>query len=359
MEKFKCPHCNKEIELSEVAKKQAKTLAAQEIKNAKKEAEKKANQEAKKILDKERKQKDLEIKEANQKVKNAEKKANEEAKKMLDKERKLKETEIKDARKAERAIALNEAQKKLNEEKALREKDRNLFKLKEDRHLKDIEKLKKRREQGLTTDQGTAQEMSLGDFLEKVFKEFGDEIIPIKKGESGGDRLQKINYQGVHIGNILYESKETGSFSSKWIPKLQSDMKDSKASIGIIFTVALPKDFDNEKGFSQKGNIFLCKYNYDTLRYLALTRRYMMVNLYEKNQGQKKDNKLSADEFFEAANTQNIFHLVDDHFFNIGQNIDKSINNLNNAKKNFSDMDKFLEEIFKLTSVHGLKRKKK
>jgi len=326
MEKFKCPHCNKEIELSEVAKKQAKTLAAQEIKAAKKEAEKKANLEAKKILDK---------------------------------ERKLKETEIKDAQKAARAIALNEAQKKLNEEKALRDKDKNLAKLKEERYLKDIEKLKKRAEQGLPTDQGTAQEMSLGDFLEKVFKEFGDEIIPIKKGESGGDRLQKINHQGVQIGNILYESKETGSFSNKWMSKLQSDMKNSKASIGIIFTVALPKDFDNEKGFSQKGNIFVCKYNYDTLRYLALTRRYMMVNLYEKNQGQKKDNKLSADEFFEAANTQNIFHLVDDHFFNIGQNIDKSINNLNNAKKNFSDMDKFLEEIFKLTSVHGLKRKKK
>ena len=56
MEDFKCPHCNKKIELSEVAKKQAKTLAAQEIKAAKKEAEKKANLEAKKILDKERKQ---------------------------------------------------------------------------------------------------------------------------------------------------------------------------------------------------------------------------------------------------------------------------------------------------------------
>ncbi len=222
-----------------------------------------------------------------------------------------------------------------------------------------MEKLKKRMEQGLTTDQGTAQEMSLGNFLEKVFKEFGDEIISIKKGESGGDRLQKINHQGVQIGNILYESKETGSFSNKWISKLQSDMKTSKASIGIIFTVALPKDFDNEKGFSQKGNIFICKHNYDTLRYLALTRRYMMVNLYEKNQGQKKDNKLSADEFFEAATTQNIFHLMDDHFFNVGQNIDKSINSLNNAKKNFTDMDKFLDEIFKLASTHGLKRKKK
>ena len=52
MDKFKCPHCNKEIELSEVAKKQAKILAAQEIKDAKKEAEK-ANENAQKILDKE------------------------------------------------------------------------------------------------------------------------------------------------------------------------------------------------------------------------------------------------------------------------------------------------------------------
>ena len=31
MAKFKCPHCNKEIELSEVTKKQADHLAAQEI----------------------------------------------------------------------------------------------------------------------------------------------------------------------------------------------------------------------------------------------------------------------------------------------------------------------------------------
>ena len=56
MQKVKCPHCKKNIELSEVAKEQAKHLAAQEIKDAKKEAEKKANENAQKILDRERKQ---------------------------------------------------------------------------------------------------------------------------------------------------------------------------------------------------------------------------------------------------------------------------------------------------------------
>ena len=118
----------------------------------------------------------------------------------------------------------------------------------------------------------------------------------------------------VQIGNILYESKETGSFQTNGC-HVPVRYENSKASIGIIFTVALPKDFDNEKGFSQKGNIFVCKYNYDTLRYLALTRRYMR-KIFAKKIKDKKDNKLSADEFFEAANTQNIFHLVDDHFFN-------------------------------------------
>ena len=35
MQKVKCPHCKKNIELSEVAKEQAKHLAAQEIKQLK------------------------------------------------------------------------------------------------------------------------------------------------------------------------------------------------------------------------------------------------------------------------------------------------------------------------------------
>ena len=35
MQKVKCPHCKKNIELSEVAKEQAKHLAAQEVKQLK------------------------------------------------------------------------------------------------------------------------------------------------------------------------------------------------------------------------------------------------------------------------------------------------------------------------------------
>ena len=63
MQKVKCPHCKKNIELSEVAKEQAKHLAAQEIKQLKAQ-----NQDDKKKF-----KKDLEGKYAKDREKDAEK----------------------------------------------------------------------------------------------------------------------------------------------------------------------------------------------------------------------------------------------------------------------------------------------
>ena len=62
MQKVKCPHCKKNIELSEVAKEQAKHLAAQEIKQLK----------AKNQDDKIKFKKDLEGKYAKDREKDAE-----------------------------------------------------------------------------------------------------------------------------------------------------------------------------------------------------------------------------------------------------------------------------------------------
>jgi len=338
MEDFRCPHCNKKIELSEVAKKRA----SKEIKDAKDQAKIDADRFAA------------------QKIQAAKDEAQIRAKKIIDQERKKRNVEVSEAKKAGRAIALNDSQKQLDKERAEREKERNLHKLKEARLLKDFEKLKKRQAQGLTADQGTGQEQQMADFLKEVMEDHGynDEIITIKKGEAGGDVLQKIKHEGIEIGRILYESKETGSFSNKWIEKLQKDLKDAKAGVGIIFTVALPKGFDKKKGFSSDKNIFICKYVFDTLRYLALTRRFLMVAWHENNQGRKKDNRISAEEFFNLPNTQSIFNLVDTHFVSLGENLEKSINSLANVKKKYSEIIKYLDELYTLMGQFGLKRKK-
>ena len=85
MQKVKCPHCKKNIELSEVAKEQAKHLAAQEIKQLKEQ-----NQ-----ADIKQAKKDLEGKYAKDREKDAEK---------------IKE--LKDSRKADLEKAERDAEKK-------------------------------------------------------------------------------------------------------------------------------------------------------------------------------------------------------------------------------------------------------
>ena len=135
-------------------------------------------------------------------------------------------------------------------------------------------------------------------------------------------------------------------------------MKEAKASIGIIFTIALPRNFDKELGYISKKNIFICKYDYDALRYLAYTRRQALEFLYEKNQGKKESNKKSAEEFFEEATTQNIFNLIDSNFVNLGGSLDKASQSISRAKASYDDTLKFVNELFRITEPFGLKRKK-
>ena len=59
MQKVKCPHCKKNIELSEVAKEQAKHLAAQEIKQLKAQNQANLKQTQKDLEDKHAKDKKI------------------------------------------------------------------------------------------------------------------------------------------------------------------------------------------------------------------------------------------------------------------------------------------------------------
>ena len=83
--------------------------------------------------------------------------------------------------------------------------------------------------------------------------------------------------KGELICKILYESKKTKGWSSKWLDKLQEDMTDSKAIVGIIFSATVPKSFNKNDLFQHTGNIFTCRYDYDVLRILAQTQRHLLT----------------------------------------------------------------------------------
>ena len=351
MAKHICPYCGspikKKLDLSEVIEKKAQNLADQEIdkklKIEKKVAEEKGAKDAEKRIKEKYKGEAL-------RTKNIE----EENKKLKQK----KEEDKKKAAEAAQATEFERSQKKLRIEQQKHQDEKQLWKIKEERYRTDIEKVKRRADQGLTADQGTGGEITMGNYLEKIFKDVGDEIIVYGKGEAGGDRLQKVKKEGIEIGRILYEKKETKSFLESWISKIQTDMKESKASVGIIFTTALPRDFDKELGYISKKNIFICKYDFDALRYLAYTRRQALEVLYEKNQGKKESNKKSAEEFFEEPTTQNIFNLIDSKFVNHGGSLKSAKLAISKAETSYLEILKEIDELFKITEPFGLKRKK-
>ena len=100
------------------------------------------------------------------------------------------------------------------------------------------------------------------DYLkDEVFKKNKeDKFSPYGKGVKGGDVLHQIVEKGELIGKILYESKNTDSFDSKWPKKLNEDMSDINADTGIFFTRALPGYFDNENSVNRF---------YDLVNYIA------------------------------------------------------------------------------------------
>lgn len=109
---------------------------------------------------------------------------------------------------------------------------------------KQIEDLRRRAEQGSQQLQGEAQELELENMLATKFP--FDSILPIRKGEYGGDVLQRVtSSNGQPCGSILWESKRTKHWSDGWLVKLREDQRNAKAEIAVIVSQALPREVDS------------------------------------------------------------------------------------------------------------------
>ena len=114
----------------------------------------------------------------------------------------------------------------------------------------DIEQASARAEQGSMQLQGEGGELAIEDTLQQLFP--SDEVVEVKKGQHGADCLLVVrNNAGRSIGKILFESKDTKSFSSEWITKLKSDTINEGAQIAILVTTAWPSD--NKKAHLRDG----------------------------------------------------------------------------------------------------------
>ncbi|MDH5479879.1 MAG: DUF2130 domain-containing protein [Nitrosomonas sp.] len=116
-----------------------------------------------------------------------------------------------------------------------------------------IEELKRRAEQGSQQLQGEALELAIEEALRTQFPL--DSIVPVAKGEFGGDVLQRVvGPTGQACGAILWESKRTKNWSDGWLAKLRGDQRVAKAEFAVLVSNALPKDIET---FGQIDGIWI------------------------------------------------------------------------------------------------------
>lgn len=139
------------------------------------------------------------------------------------------------------AGARDKARKEAEEELKLKvmEKEQTISSMQ-----RQIEELKRRAEQGSQQLQGEVQELELEEMLSSKFPR--DTILPVPKGEFGGNVLHRVvGPLGQICGTILWESKRTKNWSDAWLPKLREDQRAAKAEIAVIVSQVLPKDVES------------------------------------------------------------------------------------------------------------------
>ncbi len=171
----------------------------------------------------------------------------------------------------ERKAIGKEVTEKLSEQYRLKEleKDQMIRSLKSS-----VEDMKRKAEQGSMESQGEALEIDLEEQLTQAFPH--DEIKPVSKGVRGADIVQTVRSQLSHdCGIILWETKNTKTWSDAWLTKFKDDMQEARAVLGIFVSVVLPPSI---KRFGRINGVWVSDPASALSLALALREQLLVVN---------------------------------------------------------------------------------
>ena len=151
------------------------------------------------------------------------------------------------------------------------------------------DELARKLEQGSQQSQGEVLELELEELLIKTFAY--DEILPVPKGMSGADIIQKVRSRsGGECGQIIWELKKTKSWSEGWIQKLKNDQRTAKSDIAVIVSYALP---EGVKGFAFRDGVWVC--DISMVLALATSLRMNLESVSQQRQmSEGKDEKMEV-----------------------------------------------------------------
>ena len=291
MNTIQCPHCKKQVELSEaIIHEFQDKIRVEEQKNLKIQFEKEkaleqAEQEKRLRLEFEEhnKEQTQQLEEIKKKEVEAQKREKELMEKLAKEKQEREQVEIK---------IKEEAQKKAASEFELKFKQQEI----QMEQIKKINQdLERKLEQGSQQLQGEALEVNLEEKLKATFPT--DEFLPVPKGVEGGDIWQKIRFRDKVVGTILWETKRTKAWSKGWLVKLKDDVGRINATEAILVSQVLPTDtehFDRIDGVwitTYEHAINICRY----VRFLITTVYSIksQTNHTEEEWGQIRDYMMS------------------------------------------------------------------
>ena len=288
-----CPNCNTSIDLDTIAEQKLKAEQDKQRENFEKTLEKekiemreKAKKFAEEQVEKERKKAELEIKDMQEQLKIAEEEKQKAKKLELEILKKTREIEDKEKnfefemekklfeekKKIEENISkqleekasreFSEKLEKINkEQEKIREQEQMNFRKKEQELLKQQEQMKKaldeakrKAEQGSQQIQWDIQEDDIRDALKQAFPI--DNIEDVPTWVKWADLIQNVkNNIGQSAWIIVWESKNTKTWSDSWIMKLKDDKLKVKWNIAILVTTTLPKNIEN---FWMLDDVMVC-----------------------------------------------------------------------------------------------------
>jgi hypothetical protein len=198
------------------------------------------------------------------------------------------------------------------------------FKLKEleqklSQQTKLIDEQKRKMEQGSMEQQGEIQENMVKEKLTSLFP--FDEITDVAKGKKGADIIQTIrNSNGVVCGQIIYESKNTKNWSNEWAEKLQGDVREQKADMGVLISQVLPKHIKN---IGKEKSIWIC--SYAEFEGVAAMLREAVIAVFESKQSQenKGDKMIQLYDYLNGNDFKQKWEAILIGFGNMKKSIDR------------------------------------
>lgn len=362
-QQIKCPHCKEVFPIEESLKHETEEIRKklqkeeeQKFKERQKELEIKFNQKIAK--EQQAHEKELErIKAEAEKKQKAE--ASKQAAAEVEKIKKQANEYYKKQKQELEAKAKQDQEKERLKAEAEKAEMKKAYQIDMDRMRKKAEEAARAASQAPVERKGEVREELLEEYLEKEFP--SDKFKSVKKGQRGGDVIQSVIIKGEQVGNILHESKDVLNFDEKWVQKLLDDMSKIDATVGFLFTKAMPK---KSKGFVEEregGRVIICS-EYPILRQLvSTTRKLIQANRSNLSNSQNeilpklKDlfNYLNSNEF--RIQTRKIFNGIKRDSEQVDKDERSFENQIKNRRKNLEDSKKNINGVItSLISNAGL-----